>query len=195
MIGIKDKLLIKQKSDNTKNYKKAVEKSYWNGNMKYCHDITEDWLGDPPIKENVVIKHTIYDIFKYKGKEYYIDGKDIVIQFDNGEEDFANLIATKTRKRIEMFPRFNKPEGIRTADSKIGREYVDLKITISDSDHFIIDNIYQAKGQANHFAFDINNKRITKDEILYQVNNSFRKFKFVKTIIVNSKYGFHVYIK
>ena len=92
-----------------------------------------------------------------------------------------------------MFPRFNKPEGMRTADSKIGREYIDLKITTSNSDHFIIDNIYQSKGQANHFAFDVNNKSIAKDEMLYQIDNSFRKFKFVKTIIVNSKYGFYVY--
>ena len=186
-------LVVKGESRNLKNYHKAIEKGYWNGNMKYCHEVTDEWLGEPPIRKNVVIKPKLHSCFKYKGKEYYIDGNDIVIQFDNGEEKFADLIATKTRKKIELFPRFNKPENMRSADSKIGREYVDFKITKSGSDKFITENIYKAEGQANHFAFDIKNKNVTKDEILYQVDNSFRRFKYAKTIIVNSKHGFYVF--
>ena len=189
----KDELLIKYDMSRYKDYSRAIEKGYWDGNMKYCHDITEEWLGEPPIKENIVIKPKLHSTFKYKGKEYYIDGNDIVIQFDNGEEDFAELIATKTRKKIELFPRFNEPRYKRSADSKIGKEYIDFKITTSGSDHFILDNVYQAEGQANHFAFDIKNKNIPEDVILYQVDNVFRRFKYAKTIIVNSKYGFYVY--
>ena len=176
-----------------KNYKKAIEKDYWNGHLKYCHEVTKEWLGKTPSKKNTIFKPKLYSTFKYKGKEYYIDGNNIVIQFDNGEYDFADLIATKTRKRIEMFPRFNKPRNKKSADSKIGKEYVDFKITTSGTDHFILDNIFQAKGQSNHFAFDIKNQNISNDVILYQVDNAFRRFKYVKTIIINSKYGFNVY--
>ena len=92
-----------------------------------------------------------------------------------------------------MFPRFNEPRYKRSADSKIGKEYIDFKITTSGSDHFILYNVYQAEGQANHFAFDIKNKNIPEDVILYQVDNVFRRFKYAKIIIVNSKYGFYVY--
>ena len=28
-----------------KDYCKAIEKGYWNGDMKYCNNITNKWLG------------------------------------------------------------------------------------------------------------------------------------------------------
>lgn len=191
-LNIKKELVIKNSSRHLKNYHKAIENGYWNGNIKYCNEVTDEWLGKPPIKQNVVIKPQLHSKFKYKGKEYFIVGHNIVIQFNNGEE-FANLIATKTRKRIELFPRFNQPENKKSIDSKIGKEYVDFKITKSDSGNFIQENVYKSRGQANHFAFDIKNKNVTKDELMYQVDNVFRRLKYVKTIIINSKYGFYVF--
>lgn len=131
---------------------------------------------------NKVIKHKNGDYFNYKGKQYYIDGKNIVIDFKNGEEEFANILSKLITKRIELLPRFNKPDGIKTADSKIGNIYVDFKITTSGTDKFIFNNVNIAKEQSNHFIFWIKNNDIPLGVIKYQIDDIFRRIKSVNTI-------------
>lgn len=49
-------IIIEEKLFKYKYYSKALEKGYWNGNLKHCNDVTEEWLGGIPIKDNIVIK-------------------------------------------------------------------------------------------------------------------------------------------
>lgn len=176
--------IANDKQRRINNYLKAKEKGYWDGNLKYSKEITETWLGEKPIKTNKIIFHKQNDTFKYKGKSYLLDGNDIKYEFRNGEIDFAEELSKVTRKRIELFPKFNKPRNMKSSDYKIGREYVDFKNTTSGSDNFIYENIYKSKEQANVFAFNIGNKKVKNDEILYQVDNTFRRIKKVNKIIV-----------
>lgn len=101
---------------------------------KLYNDITNIWLSDDKNKNcNKIIFHKSNDIFKYKGKEYIIDDYNIVIDYKKGEISFAKWLSQRTNKKIELFPRFNKPDGFKTADYKICHEYFDYKHTTGKS--------------------------------------------------------------
>lgn len=171
--------VLKINTPQYKDYSRAIEKGYWDGNMKYCDDITEKWLGVKRKKINRVITHKNGEIVKYKGKTYTIDNYHIKLDFKNGEEEFGDIISTFTDKRIELFPRF---DDFRSTDSKIGKEYVDFKITTSGTDKFIFNNINEAKEQSNNFLFWIKNEEISDDVVKYQVDDIFRRIKNVKIV-------------
>lgn len=171
--------VIKINTPQYKNYYRAIKNGYWNGNMKYCDNVTEDWLGVKRKSINTVISHKNGNIIKYKGKEYFIDDYHIRIDFKKGEPTLAEEISKLTDKRIELFPRFDY---FKSTDSKIGRDYVDFKITTSGTDKFIFNNINEAKEQSNHFIFWIKNKEIPDEVINYQIDDIFRRIKTVKTV-------------
>lgn len=157
-------------------------------------DITNQWLGTNE-KRMTVVKHEIGDTFSYKGKKYTIDGYNIVIDYKTGEEDFANWLSDKTSKKIEMFPRFNKPDGVKSSDYKIGREYFDYKHTTGSSSQLIYHNIEKAKGQSYNFIINVTNKSLSEKELLRQVEYTFRRVSWVKKIGIKSQYGFRMYIR
>lgn len=157
-------------------------------------DITEQWLGKND-RQSSIVKHTIGDSFNYKGKKYNIDGNNIVIDYKAGEEDFAKWLSANTDKRIELFPRFNKPDGLKSSDYKIGKEYFDYKHTTGSSSQLIYHNIEKAKGQSYNFIINITNQNISQREIVRQVEYTFRRVKWVKKIGVKSQYGFNMYMR
>ena len=83
----------KVKISHYKDYFKAIEKGYWNGKMKYCEDITKQWLGIKTNKENKILIPKIGDVIKYKGKEYLIDNVRVKLDFKRGEDKFAKNIS------------------------------------------------------------------------------------------------------
>lgn len=165
-------------------------KNYFN-----CIDITDVWLGTNRKKINAVIKHKNGDLFKYKGKTYRIDGKNIVLDYKKGEEIFANWLSKMTDKKIEMYPRFNKPDGFKSADYKIGKEYFDYKHTTGSSSQLIIHNLRGEEKQSNNFVVEITNKDIfnNQEEIIRQVNETFRRYKWVKKIGIKTPDSFTMY--
>ena len=162
-----------------KDYIRAIEKGYWNGHMKYCKNVTNEWLGTKKKKINKIITHKDGEVIKYKGKEYMIDNYHTKIDFKNSEIELAKIIATLTNKKIELFPRFDY---FKSTDSKIGKEYIDFKITTSGTDKFIFNNIYKAQNQSNNFLFWIKNKNVTDDIIKYQIDDIFRRIKSIKMV-------------
>ena len=146
-------------------------------------------------RQSSIVKHTIGDSFNYKGKKYNIDGNNIVIDYKTGEEDFAKWLSANTDKRIELFPRFNKPDGLKSSDYKIGKEYFDYKHTTGSSSQLIYHNIEKAKGQSYNFIINITNQNISQREIVRQVEYTFRRVKWVKKIGVKSQYGFNMYMR
>ncbi len=161
-----------------KDYTNAVQIGYWNGKLKYCRDITSIWLGVKSEKNKVIIPKVGEEI-KYKGKKYKIENKHIKLEFKNGEKEFADIISKLTNKKIELFPRFDY---FKSVDAKIGKDYVDFKITTSGTDKFIFKNINDAKEQSKNFLFWIKNKKVTEDIIKYQIDNVFRRVKSIKII-------------
>ena len=181
-----------QKSVTTKykDYLRALEKGYWDGNMKYCIDVTDKWLGIKKKKINKIIKHQNDQIVKYKGKQYFIDNYHVKIDFKNNEEEFAEIVSRLTDKRIELFPRFDY---FKSTDAKIGREYVDFKITTSGSDKFIYGNITHSNSQSNNYIFHIKNKAIKFDVIKFQIDDCFRRISYIKNIGIYHNGKFNMY--
>lgn len=178
-----------------KDYIWAIEKGYWNGKYKYCIDITNMWFYKRNMKLNMPILYKLGEKFKYKGKEYYIDGHNIVMELKKEEIELAIKISRLTSKRIILFPRFNKPNNFKSADCKIGRQYFDFKITTSGSDRFLYNNVYESRHQSNNFLFWIKSKNISVDIINYQIDNTFRRIKSIKTIGYYYKGIFKIYKK
>ena len=170
--------MMKQNYPYYKDYYRAIEKGYWNGNMKYCNNITDKWLSSKK-KFSKIITHKNGEIIKYKGKEYLIDNYHIKVAFKNSEEEFAKIISTFTNKRIELLPRFDY---FKSPDAKIGREYIDFKITTSGTDKFIFNNIRKSENQSNNFLFWIKNNKITNDIIKYQIDDIFRRIKKITIV-------------
>ncbi len=162
-----------------KDYYRAIEKGYWDGHMKYCKNIINKWLCTKKKKINKIITHKNGENIRYKGKEYSIDNYHIKITFKNSEEKFARIISTFTNKRIELLPRFDY---FKSPDAKIGRKYVDFKITTSGTDKFMYSNITEANNQSNNYIFWIKNQNINNDIIKYQIDNIFRRLKYIKII-------------
>ena len=144
--------------------------------QKMYTNITRQWLNNNK-KTNKLIVHKNGDMFKYKGKLFLIDNHDVVLDFKKGELEFAEWLSSMTSKRIEVFPRFNKPANKKSADFKIGKEYFDYKHTYGCS----------------NFIINITNNKINNHNILMQLNYTFRRLKWVKIIAIKSKYGFYVY--
>ena len=176
-------------------YNKAIKKGYWKHELKYCIEITNEWLGNKNNKQNIIIKHNIGDTFKYKGKEYYIDGHDVVIEYNNNEVNFAIWLSSIINKRIELFPRFNIPENFKTADYKIGKEYFDYKHTLGKSNQLIYHNVVKNKKQSLNYIINITNINLNKEDIMYQIDDTFRRVKYIRIIAIKSKYGFKVFKK
>ena len=177
-----------------KDYNNALNKGYWKGKMKYSIDITNEWLGEKQ-KNNKVIRYKLNDEFKYKGKLYKVDGHKIVIDFKNDELLFAEILSKLTGKKIVLFPRFNTPKNFKSTDSKIGKEYIDFKITTSSSDKFIYGNITESNHQSQNYIFWIKNNLIDEDIIKYQIDNVFRRIKSINKIGVYHNGKFKMYKK
>ncbi len=171
-------LILKGNNYEYKDYFRAIRKGYWFGKMQHCINVTYKWLNIKN-RNRTIMMHNNYEYFKYKGKIYYIDNYTIKCDFKSEELEFANIIQNLTNKRIEMFPRFDK---FKSTDVKIGREYIDFKITTSGTDKFIFNNIKKAKNQSNNFLFWIKNKKVTKDIINYQIDDIFRRLDNINLI-------------
>ncbi len=178
-----------------KDYYYAVKKNYWNQKMKYSTDITSEWLGKKIKTDNKIIKYKLHDEFKYKGKIYKIDGHKIVTDLKKDEIEFAEILSKLTDKKIILFPRFNTPKNFKSTDSKIGREYIDFKITTSKTDKFIMRNITESNNQSYNYIFYIKNKELSEDIIKYQIDNVFRRIKNINKIGVYHNGKFKMYKK
>ena len=159
---------------------------------KLYKDITNKWLKSNN-ERSILVIHQPNDIFKYKGITYLTDNYNIVIDYKTGEVDFAKWLSKQTKKKIELFPRFNKPDGFKTADYKIGREYFDYKHTIGRSSQLIYHKNEKAQGQAVNFIVNITNDIFNEKEIENQLNYTFKRLIWVEKIGVKSKYGFKMY--
>lgn len=167
---------------------KLQEKIY----IKLYKDITHKWLKSNN-KQSTIIIHKPNDTFKYNGITCFIDDYNIVIDYKIGEVDFAKWLLKQTKKKIELFPRFNKPDGFKTADHKIGKEYFDYKHTSGISSQLIYHNLEKAQGQAVNFIVNITNNIFNEKEIENQLNYTFKRLVWVQKTGVKSKYGFKMY--
>lgn len=137
--------------------------------IKNYIDITEKWLKKAKPNSHKV-KERKY--FEYEGKKYYVDNKNVVLDYSKEELEMAILLEKTLGGEIYMLPRINKPEGIKTADYLWNNEYWDLKKIKQNakSKHRAIDNILKiTKKQAKNFILDITKCKLNNDNIIEQI--------------------------
>lgn len=139
----------------------------------YYIDVTDKWL--MYAKPN---SHKVKELnyFLYKGIRYYVDGKNVVLDYSKEELEIAKWLENTFGGEIFMLPRINIPKGIKTADYLWNGEYWDLKILRKEavSENRAIDNIIKtAKGQANNFILDVSKTYIKRTLIQKQIEKLF----------------------
>ena len=117
--------------------------------------------------------HEVKDAKYYedaKGNKYYVDGKNVVIDYSVSEKNVANWLKETFGGEIYMLPRINIPEGIQTADYLFRGEKWDLKEIKSTGKNVLDNRVNGLKKQANNFIFDISNTSISIKEIKNQID-------------------------
>ena len=152
-------------------------------------EITKEWF-DGAVPNYNKFKERRY--VSYKGKRFYIDGKNVKFEYRNNEKEVAGLLQEVFGGTVYTIPNIYYPKEIRTADYKYinnilrFNDYVDLK-TINSYGNRIVDNrIKEAKGQANNFILYFTNSNMTYDKIMNQIKTLYRSQdrRWVNTIIV-----------
>jgi hypothetical protein len=164
-------------------------------NNTYYKDITNQWIRNDTVSKKILIEYKIGDSFRYNKKRYIIDGINVLYDYKIGGKTFAKWLLSVSDKRIELLPRFNKPDGIKSADYKINGEYFDYKHTTGKSPQLILHNLRGKEAQASNFIINITNNELASNqfEIERQVNETFRKYKWVKIIGIKTFYSFKIY--
>ena len=122
-------------------------------NSKNSRNITKSF-----IRKSTPNSHEVKDAKYYedaKGNKYYVDGKNVVIDYSVSEKNVANWLKETFGGEIYMLPRINIPEGIQTADYLFRGEKWDLKDIKSTGKNVLDNRVNGLKKQANNFIFDI----------------------------------------
>ena len=126
-----------------------------------------------------------------KGNKYYVDGKNVVLDYSESEKNVANWLKETFGGEIYMLPRVNIPEGIQTADYLFRGEKWDLKEIKSTGKNVLDNRVNGLKKQANNFIFDISNTTISIKEIKNQIDKLYespnRKWINIIMLIKNQK--------
>lgn len=125
------------------------------------------------MKKSTPNSHKIKDAEYFedaKGNKYYVDGKNVVLDYSESEKNVANWLKETFGGEIYMLPRINIPEGIQTADYLFRGEKWDLKEIKSTGKNVLDNRVNGLKKQANNFIFDISNTTISIKEIKNQID-------------------------
>lgn len=125
------------------------------------------------MKKSTPNSHKIKDAEYFedaKGNKYYVDGKNVVLDYSESEKNVANWLKETFGGEIYILPRINIPEGIQTADYLFRGEKWDLKEIKSTGKNVLDNRVNGLKKQANNFIFDISNTTISIKEIKNQID-------------------------
>jgi len=146
-------------------------------------DVTDEWQIVPESKRKPVIKRD--KSFVLGGVKYIVDGKNVVFEPDKNEYRIAELMSWYG-KDVEILPRINEPQNIKTPDYLINKEGWDLKTLEKTGKNIFYNNLKRKKEQAHKFIFDISKVDVGEEWINLQLKSVFESNHrlWVKTIIV-----------
>lgn len=164
-------------------------------------DVTREWKESVHPNSHRVRDRNYFETMD--GKRYYVDGKNVVLDYSQKEKEVALWLANTFGGEIYMNPRLNYPQGIQTPDYFWNNENWDLKELINvTSKSRAIDNIIKdCQGQCNCFIVDISNCKLKDEIIIQQIKNLFNSTNKLyrrwveKIIIKKNKRLVKVYIK
>lgn len=153
--------------------------------MKY-QDITNQYI----TKKDYKIKKQKYYISD-DGIKYNVDGKHVLLEPTKREIEVAKLLGETIGGKVNIIPRINQPEGIKTPDYIINGKKFDLKEIKGNSKNSFYNALSKQIKQANNFIFDISNTEINEEEAIMQIksiyNSNHRKWVNDLILIENSK--------
>lgn len=162
----------------------------------YYTDISKYWRSKSYVNRNAKVAiPKENDVFIYKGKEYIIDGKSVVLDYNNEELELANWLCKKINKKINMVPRVNYPFGIKTPDYIIKNMYFDLKTINGNSSQTLYHAVRNKSMQSNNFIFDVTNSSLDMSDILNQINTIYKRkdTQWVNIIMIKKDNNLFVY--
>lgn len=119
-------------------------------NEKYA-DTTEYWRKrkhEPGIVRDAKLA-------KIDGKRYYVQGKNVVLSYTQDEYTTGELLSDFFGGLVEMVPRVNWPQNVKTPDYVVNGIRFDRKAPTGASKNTIKNNIGAAEGQANNVVLDL----------------------------------------
>ena len=158
---------------------------------------TEDSGKKPTLFENVTEEYLkagkvnlgkVIDVKKYEkeGQIYYVDGKNVVLDYSENERKIAENLAGLLGANVKMIPRVLFPQGISTPDIFINNAAYDIKEPIGKGKAVIYNMVSKKKRQANNFVIDISHCPLLENEIRNQVADVYRSShtRFIDKIIL-----------
>ena len=145
----------------------SIEKK---ANFNYI-DITDTWIKSAnPNSHEIKEKH----YYEYQGKKYYVDNRNIVLDYSKKEREVAEWLKETFGGEIYMNPRVNKPDGIQTADYIFRNEYWDLKEITGVGKNILFHAVEDHKKQAHNFIFDITKTKLKNEEIIERLEKLYQ---------------------
>lgn len=166
--------------NNNVNEPEAQEKTVIKSDSKY-EDITSKLIDNDKKEQSEIIMKNSIDI---NGVTYNVDGIHVLLDPDENEKRIAALLSGVIGGAIEIWPRINKPKGIKTPDFFFRGEKTDLKTIEKVNNDSLYNACHKKKKQASCFVFDISKVDMSKDEAEEQAKRLFKRdgTKFVKTV-------------
>lgn len=191
-----DKELIDKYSAKVRSHQ-ATMRAYIKKNPFLHRDYAREKIFEPEDVPYLKIKHKILmnkidgsvsekQFWEHEGKKYYVDGKNVVLDYTKEEKDVAEWLAKKFGGHIELVPRVNYPKGISTPDYLINNIIkFDLKEITGSGKNVIDNNLKKSKKQSSNFIFDVTNAHISEQELYRQIYNVYKsKRRNVDVIIL-----------
>ena len=145
-------------------------------------DITEQWTKIKTNEGRVIYSYE----YEKNGITYSVDGHHVILKPSVREIHIANVLAVHYGKTVEVIPRVNYPQGIKTPDYKIDGATYDLKTILSNVEAAFYNSISKKKNQATNFILDVSANNFSENEILTRVLKVYTSThtRFVEKIVI-----------
>lgn len=122
----------------------------------------------------------------HEGVKYFVDGKNVILDYSKREKEVAHLIANKLGVHVTLNPRVLEPDFIKTSDYLINGIKFDLKEIEGHGKHVFDNAIKEKKEQATNFIFDITKTKLNIDEIYNRIFKIYKNKQraWVETLMI-----------
>lgn len=143
--------------------------------------IKAEWLKN--YKEPKVIEARYWE---YNGTKYFVDGKNVVLDYSVKEREIAELIANKFGLEVQLNPKIHNPKNISCPDYLLNGIAYDLKEITSTGKNNIDTAIKSGKKQAKSFVLDYTKSGLSREDIDKRLNRLYKNphRNWVKNIVL-----------
>lgn len=156
-------------------------------------DITDKLLNKGTQKYKV--KEQNYFVDENKNK-YVVDNKYVLIEPTQREKEVANMLGKLYGGKINIIPRVNKPEGIKTPDYMIRNRKYDLKQIVGSGKYVIQGNIKDKQKQAENFIIDITKSKLSIEDSVRQIQSIYNSKHYLwldRIVLIKDKEFLKIY--